>query len=277
MLQNSNHFNDFGEAILRNKTSGRIELFLLSIFKWIVVFAMLILMVAILYLVSFGVVNMSERPVAKPEPAKLASKPSVSDVAFLSSIKPKATEEVIGKSNGGSASLLAVDTAEEMFRSQAERLWVHVEKYQAACGLAAPLSKKEFTESLRETPLKTILERRGNDFSASQIAFVKDTLGNGEIVKLCMSGRTGLFFSALEFHRSNWDQQVQAATAYEAQERSRVAASVEAETSKAAERKAASNQAFVSAAVAFGLFMCVALVLIFARIESNLRGVRSVS
>jgi hypothetical protein len=75
-------------------------------------------------------------------------------------------------------STLAVDTGEEIFRVQAERLWAHVSKYQTDCALASKLSKTDFIEALRQTPLREILEKRGNVFALSQDAFVKENLAS---------------------------------------------------------------------------------------------------
>lgn len=82
--------------------------------------------------------------------------------------------------------------------------------------------------------------------------------------------------AALEYHRSSWDKQVQEAKDFEAGERAQVVAFEEREQSKLMLSKADAYKSFLSAAIAFGLFMGVAMVLIFARVESNLRGIQSI-
>lgn len=255
--------------------SGRLELFLLGIFKWVVIVAMLVFIAATAWLCGYGLLQLFHSP-AVPEPAKLAAKPGFSSADFLQAINPKQSDKTTGGSQGATPSTLVEDTSESAFRVQAERLWLHVQKYQSDCSVGAPLGKIDFIESLRITPLKTILESRGNEFAISEDAFVKDILGNPEVVKLCKSGRLGIFFSVLEFHRSNWDRQVQDGKLFEAGEQERLKAFEQAEANLAASRKATSSQAFLGGAMAFGLFMCVALVLIFARLESNLRGVNTI-
>jgi len=258
-----------------NATSSNLELFLLGIFKWVVIAAMLVLIASMIGLVGLGLVQYSSTPVA-PEPAKSSSKPTFSSAAFIQSVKPQQADKATPPVKDAQPSTLAVDTGEEVFRVQAERLWMHVNKYQADCALVSPLSKTDFMEALRQTPLKNIIEKRGNDFAASQDAFAKENLANEEIIKLCKSGRGGLFFSLLEFHRSSWDQQTRQAMEFDAQERSRVARVEDSEAARVSARKANSYQLFIGAAIAFGLFMSVALVLIFARLESNLRGVQTI-
>lgn len=258
-----------------NATSSKLELFLLGIFKWVVIAAMLVLIASMVGLIGFGLVQYSSTAVP-PEPAKSAPKPTFSSTAFLQSVKPQPTDKAVPSVKDAQPSTLAVDTGEAIFRGQAERLWAHVSKYQTDCALAAKLSKTDFIEALRQTPLRNILEKRGNDFAVSQDAFVKENLANDEIIALCKSGRGGLFFSLLEFHRSSWDQQTRQAMEFDAQERSRVARVEDSEAARVAARKANGYQLFTSAAIAFGLFMSVALVLIFARLESNLRGVHTI-
>ncbi len=237
---------------------------------------MLVLIASMIGLVGMGLVQYSATPVP-PEPAKTASKPTFSSAAFIQSVKPQQADKAVSPAKDAQPSTLAVDTGEEVFRAQAERLWAHVSRYQTDCALASPLSKADFIEALRQTPLKNILEKRGNDFAVSQDAFAKENLANDEIIKLCKSGRGGLFFSLLEFHRSSWDQQTRQAMEFELRERSRVDRAIDSEEARVAARKAAAYQLFIGAAIAFGLFMSVALVLIFARLESNLRGIQIVT
>lgn len=234
---------------------------------------MLVLIASMVGLIGFGLVQYSATPVP-PEPERSAPSPTFSSAAFIQSIKPQPTDKVQVKD--AQPSTLAVDTGEEVFRVQAERLWTHVGKYQIDCALAAKLTKADFIEALRQTPLKNILEKRGNEFAVSQDAFVRENLANEDIIALCKSGRGGIFFSLLEFHRSSWDQQTRQAMEFESQERSRVERVRDSEIARVAAHKATSYQLFIGAAIAFGLFMSVALVLIFARLESNLRGVQTI-
>lgn len=237
---------------------------------------MLLLIAATGWLVISGIFKLPA-PVAIPEPEKSAPKPTFSSADFLKVITASGTGKSADSFQKSTPSTLATDTAEEVFREQAERLWVHVSQYQSNCGVGAPLSKSDFMESLRQTPLKRILESRGSEFAVSQDLFIKGMLGNDEIVKLCKSGRSGLFFSILEFQRSNWDRQIQEAKDFASQERVRVSSFIQAEQFKATASNASARQAFLGAAIAFGLFMCVALVLIFARLELNLRGVHTIA
>lgn len=261
--------------ILPNTTSSNLELFLLNIFKWVVITSMLALIAATVWLVGTGLWQLPLLT-SVPPPAKAAPKPIFSNAEFFQAIKPQPSDKAVATPQAAVPSTLAPDTGEAEFRAQAERLWTYASKYQTDCKVAAPLSKSDFMESLRQTPLKHILESRGSEFAVSQDVFVKNILSSEDLVKLCKMGRTGLFFTVLEYHRSNWDRQVQDAKDFEARERDRIANFEETEANRVVASKARAYQAFLGAAISFGLFMGVALVLIFARLESNLRNLHSI-
>jgi len=274
MSTGSNHFNHRQE-ILTKTSSGNLEVFLLGIFKWIVIVAMLILIAAALWLGGAGIFQMAHMPATPPTP-KLAPKPSVLASGFYEVVKPVPVSEQPQPLQPPTPATLVADASDAAFKAQSESLWLHVSKYQTDCGVASPLTKGDFLESLRLTPLKRILEARSADFAIDQVAFMKSTLSSADILKLCKSGRGGLFMAALEFHRSGWDKQVQEAHAFETRERAKVVAFEERERAELMASKANAYKNFLSAAIAFGLFMSVAMVLIFARVESNLRGIQSI-
>ena len=255
--------------------SSKIETSLLSIFRWALIVALFILIIASAILLAVGV---SKVPYAtpEPEPVRTAPKPNVSSNDFLSILKEVPPEKALQQTQTPTPAAIAPDSTEAAFRSQSERLWVHVSKYQSDCGIATPLNKNEFIESLRQTPLKKMLELRGPDFVASQDDFVKATLGSDVVIKLCKSGRAGLFFAVVEFHRENWDRQVKAAELFALQEVERISAFKRKQESIAEDNKATAMKLFMASAIAFGLFMSVALFLVFARIEANLRGTLNV-
>jgi hypothetical protein len=82
--------------------------------------------------------------------------------------------------------------------------------------------------------------------------------------------------ASLEFHRSNWDRQIKEARQLQSAEQERISAFIEFEANRVVAAKANAYQLLMAAAIAFGLFMGVALILIFSRLESNLRGVQAV-
>lgn len=236
---------------------------------------MILLIVATFWLGGTGLV-WSTPVTVQPEQVKLAAKPVFASNDFFQSLKATKADNASETSHGTSKGELSADPSEAAFRAQAEKLWVHIQRYQADCGIAAPLGKGEFIESLRQTPLKRVLDVRGAEYATSQDAFAKQVLGDKETIAMCKAGRGGLFFATLEFHRANWDRQVEEAKKFEERERERVEATEASQARGASERKANAAQALQGAAIALGLFMCVALILIFARLEINLRGIQTI-
>lgn len=235
---------------------------------------MLVLVVGAAALLGLAAIGYPS-PVQQPAPVTATAQLPIPADAFLQTLaKPKSEKEEPSQKESVGPSLLVADSQEANLRAQADRLWVPVSKYQAACGIAARLTQAEFVESLRQTPLKAILEARGSQYATDQEKFVANALGSNQMIAACRSGRTGLFFEALEFHRSSWDAEVDRVLAADTKERLRVAAFEEAERRRVEAGKAGSLQLAWSAAIAFGAFMSVALVLIFARLEANLRDVK---
>lgn len=250
--------------------SGSVEIVLLGLFKWVVVAAMLLLMLGAAGLLVAGGVHMTGQPVA-PEPAKPAAPPKFDAADYLKTLSPEEVPDL--ESEEVASEQLSEDSGEKMLESQLERLWAHFERFQIACKGSATYEKSAFLETLRQSPLKRLLEARGDAYAESQEKFVGVVLAKEETLKLCKAGKGGVFLGAIDFHRESWDKQVKAAEEFETAEALRVRSSEASEAARIEERRAFAMRAFIAAGVAFGLFMLVALVLIFARIESNLRGV----
>lgn len=253
--------------------SSKVELFFLTFFRWVILLALLSMLIASGYFVFKGV---HEYPLSRANLIlEKKSPPEIlfSKNEFLNEINPKAIEE---KANGSQQTLHKeeVDTAEINFLAQMDKLWAYVSKYQADCKLQDSFSKEQFTESLRPTPIKEILQSQGTDYAASQVDFVKEMLSSKEIVDLCKSGKKGIFLSLLDFHLKNWDRQVAESREFENREKERLLQRERDEERRVTLKHEEAQHAFIMAGGAFLIFMSIALVLIFARIESNLRGVQ---
>lgn len=235
---------------------------------------MFLLIVATIVLIGTALVKIPSAA-AKAEPAVPAPKQAITSSDFLKSISPtpsKPSSEI-----SAAAQTLAADSDEALFKSQVEALWKIVSKYQIDCRGSMQFTEAEFAETLRQTPLKRVLAIRGKDYAQSQILFIRETLGNEETIKLCRAGKTGLFLSALEYHREKWDRGIKDSVEFETSERNRIAAFENAEAARVTTGKMQAWQFLIGAGIAFGLFISVALLLVFARIESNLRGMTVVS
>ena len=82
-----------------------------------------------------------------------------------------------------------------------------------------------------------------------------------------------VFFPVLNFHMHAWDDIQQAKVDFEQAERDRVEAERLQEQARIAEARANAVFSATAAGAAFGVFMLLALYLLGAKIELNLRGI----
>lgn len=248
-----------------------IEVSLLGIFRGGVVTVMLLLILVTVGLLAIGLYQWSTSyAVDTPTPPKKSPPVNITVNDFLASLQPKQSDAQ-SASRAPTSTQLAPDNGEARFRAHAEKLWIPVSKYQSDCSATSSMKYSDFVDSLRDSPLKKLLDTRGEEFAKSQIEFVSVMLSNPTLIQLCKSGRQGLFFSTLEFHRSQWDAQIQQAREFDDAEQRRISSFEKSELEKAASRRNTAFDAVRGAAVVFGLFMSLALLLVFARIELNLR------
>lgn len=85
------------------------------------------------------------------------------------------------------------------------------------------------------------------------------------------------FAGGLEWHDNQWVEVLYAAENYDRQERNRVQSERMLAGMEAEATRALGIQMLWAALISFGVFMSLALLLIFSKIETNLRVVRSVS
>jgi len=149
--------------------------------------------------------------------------------------------------------------------------------YQASCGAASPLTREQFVEGLRQSTLETELRQRGRPFAESQLQFAKQSLSNPSVVQLCKTGKGGIFFGMLEHHRVTWDRHVRDMREFNDAAREREEKFLRLEGLRVADARAEGYRQMMLAAAASGVFMSLALVLIFARIETNLRDLKPAS
>ena len=250
----------------------KIETSLLSIFRWSLIVGLFLLIITSVASLSIAVYKL---PFTTPDHPKFkeAQEPVIKIVEtdFISKISYIPKEKTTTPQTNVPA-VIAPDSSEATFRNQSEMIWEYVSKYQTDCEMKAPLNKDEFLESLRQTSIKRILEQRGGSYANDQVRFIKSILSNADIIKLCKGGKAGILFSAIEYHREQWDKQIKDAENYEATERDRIQSAWRSKVMQSEEDKAIAMKLFLASAIAFGLFMSIALFLVFARIEANLRG-----
>ena len=125
---------------------------------------------------------------------------------------------------------------------------------------AAPCAREEATTKLRGD-LSTETVRRLLPDGTLRITEYQD----GKV--------KSVFFTVLNFHMKAWDDIQQAKTQFEQAEQERVEKERMQEELRIAQARAEALYSATAAAAAFGLFMLLALYLLGAKIETNLRGI----
>lgn len=250
----------------------KFEFLLIGLFKVVLVIAVCAALVFCGWSVVKGAASLSAAPASPP--ARITAPEAKFEQGELlralapPTATPTATAEFTARVQ---AAAPAPQSAQD---KQIDALWALVVPYQKACG-TAPLAKEQFAEGLRQTMFGVALVRRGEEYARSQLQFVDESLRNPEVVALCKSGKTGIFLTVLEQHRLMWDRNQEMRKQFENEQADAERRFFRQERDRVEVEKAAGYHHLMLAAAAFGGFMGLVLVLIFARIESNLRNLRT--
>lgn len=113
---------------------------------------------------------------------------------------------------------------------------------------------------------------RGDRWVTSAVTFTCKALSESSLVALKKEGKVGsVLFSIMDYHRTSWDEIQTEKQDFENSERTRVAQEIRGEETRVAVSKANALRNLIAAAGAFGLFMLLALYLLAAKIETNMR------
>lgn len=254
----------------------QIEETYLKIFRIVLLLVLTIILIATLYIAGQGALQFMESP--KPvDPAKTAPPPDISVEKFLDQFDEKPVDKAPPRTVSQPAQKKDT-TLDDKVNAQIARLWVHFDKFQVACriDLNARADKKIFEDGFNLRGMRNLLERLGDEYFISQDLFQKTLLEHPRAIQLCLDkrGRAGIFFPSLEWHADQWIEQKNSAEEFNASEKKRVENETLAEDLRVAAAKAAGTAQLILAAQIFAAFMALALLLIFAKIESNLRGVQ---
>jgi hypothetical protein len=262
-------------------TLTKIEETYLKLFK---VVLLLILSIALLAAIGLGIKgavdSMAEPQVVAP-PSK-APAPSVNFEEFIKSIeKPDEPAAVpVPPKEPQAPRTPQVDPLDKMVNMYIENAAVVYEGFEKNCLIEKPMSRDDFLswEGLRIFFRKNF-EDFGEPFAQSQDQFIKRIYTDPRVVEICIQkeGKGQLFAGGLEWHLNQWIAVLDAAENFDREARNRVQsermlAGIEAEATQAL-----GIQMLWAALISFGVFMSLALLLIFSKIETNLREVRSVN
>jgi hypothetical protein len=115
---------------------------------------------------------------------------------------------------------------------------------------------------------------RGEAWVRAAVAFTCMALSDNSIIALRKEAKVkSVFLPVLNFHIDAWDRIQTEKVQFEQREENRVASERAAEALRIAEAKALAITCLIVAASAFGLFMILALYLLGAKIENDLRDI----
>jgi hypothetical protein len=254
----------------------KIEETYLKIFRIVLLIVLTIILIATMYIAGQGLMKLMESP--KPvEPAKTAPPPDVSVEKFLERFDEKPVNDPPPRQTT-SAPQKKDTTLDDKVSAQIRKLWAHYDKYQEACRIDPDVraDRQTFEENLNRQVLRNLLQELGDQYFSSQDMFEKMLLESPRAIQICIEkeGRPGIFFTSLNWHQEQWREQKNAADEFNALEKQRFENETNAEELRVAATKVAGTAQLVLAAQIFAAFMALALLLIFAKIESNLRGVQ---
>jgi hypothetical protein len=253
----------------------RTEEFFLRIFKVTVLFIMALALVAVLILLVTSVYQYSQTP-KEPAPAQKAivKEISIDDLRnfLIEKEKQDSNKDVVPKQQvGRQTSLRFLEEATVLFRCAIEFGKKSGEEMVGTNDAENARLLEDFRGRIERTSEGTL---RGEPWVKAAQAFVCMVLADSSIIALKKEQKVKKVFSpVLEFHVKTWDRIQSDKIKFEQQEENRVASERNAESLRVMKAKAFALTCLIAAVSAFALFMILALYLLVAKIETNLRDI----
>ena len=256
----------------------RIEEGYLKLFRIAIIVVLTFVLIAALVVGLRGVAGVLASPKAVA-PAQSAPAPEVPVDAFLKELEEASGSEAAAPAAPAEAAPAAPDTRiDDQVSAQIAKLFGYYDGYQRACRIApeAHVDQRTFEAGFDRRVLRGLFEELGDPYIASQDGFEKALLSHPRVIAICIErqGRAQIFWRSMNWHLTQWRTKLKEGAGFEAQEQERFAAETAAEEARVAAAKAEGKAQLMVAAGLLAAFISLALLLIFARIEANLRGVQ---
>lgn len=256
-----------------------IEGLFLKIVKVAILAIMAVALLAIVYFLGNAAFQYSQSP-KEPEPAKKAPAKEIK----LDDLKQWLIEQEKLRQKANEPAKEQAVTAEQTrveYLADAQALYECSLGFAAAAGIPVAEAQNNDAKSQAVMRLRSQIEPAAKERDWRGDAWVKAVVGFGcavlkdpSIVALKKEGKiSSVFFPTINFHLSAWDRIETEKRRFEQAEQNRVASERAAEATRVALAKAQALAHMISAGVAFGVFMVLALYLVFAKIETNLRAI----
>ncbi|MGD0280617.1 MAG: hypothetical protein ABSC11_15120 [Smithella sp.] len=262
---------------MKKSVLNKFEEVYLTIFKFVIIVVLTIALIVSGVMLIKGLSDMNVKPTI-PSPARKAPKPNVNIDKFLNEFDPKEQTAPAPPIQENKTQIPKDTSLDIMVDKYLANLWLYVNGYQKQCSLANPVNKDDFMNTFPKYVFKNMFSTYGEEFAESQDKFEKAVLSNKRIIQICIDkqGQTQVIAASLGWHEKEYSKQLQEGKKFDEQELERVKSEEENEYNKVAAKKAQATQSLIVALVAFGVFMALMLLLIFSKIESNLRGVKTI-
>ena len=264
------------ENLKNQPLTERIEELFLKIFKVVI---LVVMGLGLVLAIGFSLYSASlyfQSP-KKPEPVKSAPAEEVSVDEILKQLKPdepakqdeKQTPSESPKAQAPQA-LKYLEDVTALYRCSiefAKAVGAQVDETDAA---AASRTSEEYRSQL-ET-LADANERRGDAYVKDTVKFTCAVLKNPQTIALRKDNEVSeVFLNIFNFHLKEWDRIQLDTVKFEREEKMRVARESVQEEARVMDAKIEALKMIAVAGIAFAIFMVIALYLIFAKIETNLR------
>lgn len=249
----------------------------LHIFKIVIIVLLSLALISSLVMAFKGLLQILASPNAAP-PAKTAPKESVDIDKFLNQLDPK-KEEIPTKTEEKpilqEKKEKTTDPIDEMVEKYLEKIWLYYDAYQRSCSPPIMIEKDSFVKNFPKQIMKNLFTTHGQSYADSQDKFIKSVLEHKRVIQFCITqkGKGGVFFNALDWHRSEFLRIKREADVFASEEQERIRKFNREEALRVTMDKAQAITTLSAAGIAFLIFMSLSMLLIFAKIETNLRGI----
>jgi len=255
----------------------KVEEVFLKIARLAILIAMTIGLVGTLGLALFAYVEYSKSPI-EPTPAIKAPEKEISFDEFLNNLEPKKeeTKQQMSKSQGDvskppAPALLYIEAIAKLYRCSQD--------FAKAVGAELEDSKGDANriEDLR-SKMEAIAKKpnHGSQYVTSAVAFTCAALANPRLIKMKSDGLVKtVFFPTLNFHLGKWEEMQAEMQNFSIREAQRIESERVSERARIAVSKARAITLISAAGIAFISFMFLAMYLLGAKIESNLRDINA--
>lgn len=249
------------------------ELFL-KIFKNTVLILMAIALVAVIILIPVALYKYMQAPKAIA-PVQVTPERAISVEDLKKFLIEQ--EKVDSNKSETKAPASGESTRSLLYDEQVRAIYRCTEAFGVAAGITIESSNSTELQNLIES-IRAQVERvasnelRGAPWVDSAAAFICSALKDPELIALRKDGKVKkVFFPAINFHGQLWDRNKQARATAQRNEEARFERETADEALRITLSKLQAIQAVTAAGVLFGFFMFMALYLIAAKIENNLR------